>query len=116
MMSPTILPPIALMEWWLHSDNFKEWVLFRETDCDIIDVIEYRIMENNSLEDLSCTLEPVPHGTMHMNINVAQEHWMVLVAKGFRRLTDDIGIISGQDNIESRWLTMNRVRDKYKNI
>ena len=118
MMSPTVSPPppVALMEWWLYSEDMTEWVLFRETECGGIDAIEHRIMENNSIEDLSCTLERVPHGNTQMSINVAQEHWMDLVRKGFRRLTDGLGVIETQDPpYQSCWLTLNRVRDRYKN-
>lgn len=109
-----------VVEWWLYDEDiWSRWYLFRDTkhdgiDTGGIDVIEYRIMHSNTIEDLSCTLEPVPFKNAQMSPNLARDRWMELVGEGLRRLTDDVGIIKGHRG-HSRWLTLNRVRENYKN-
>lgn len=114
-MSIIVEPPVALMEWWLHNDDYTEWVLFRETECGGVDAVDYRIMSGSTLEHPNTILERVPHGTTEMSVDVAQLYWMDLVRKGFRRLIDAVGIIEGDKGGITRWLTLNQTRNNYKN-
>jgi len=98
--------------YWLYNEDMTKFIRFAVAIDKMVDIREYKVQPNHTLQEAGCPMEPdwstdVDCG---MRYSLAQEHWMELVRKGYRMITETIGRIEQEPGMGTCWITLNSTR------
>ena len=99
--------------YWMYNEDMTKFIRFAATAIDeMVDVREYKIQSHHTLEEAGCPIEPDWSADVdcRMKYSDAQEHWMELVQKGYRMITETVGRIEQEAGMGTCWVTLNSTR------